>query len=184
MEVIALRHQVAVLQRNRTRRPCFRTSDRLLWILLSRWWQRWRESLIIVQSETILRWRRQGLSLIWGYRSRGRWRGGRPRIAREIRGLIAQIARENFLWGAPRIHGELLKLGFLVSQATVSRYMPEPYRRRSQTWRTFIQNQLEGIGPIELPIGRGIAIRLRFQRRLSLPFTPSATIWEKRLNKG
>ncbi len=165
MEVIALRHQVAVLQRNRTRRPCFRTSDRLLWILLSRWWQRWRESLIIVQSETIPRWRRQGLSLIWGYRSRGRWRGGRPRIAREIRGLIAQIARENFLWGAPRIHGELLKLGFLVSQATVSRYMPEPYRRRSQTWRTFIQNQLEGIGPIELPIGRGIAIRLRFQLR-------------------
>ena len=75
------------------------------------------------------------------------------------------MARENFLWGAPRIHGELLKLGFLVSQATVSRYMPEPYRRRSQTWRTFIQNQLEGIGPIELPIGRGITNRLRFQLR-------------------
>ena len=97
MEVIALRHQVAVLQRNRTRRPYFRTSDRLLWILFSGWWHGWRESLVIVQSETILRWRRQGLSLIWRYRSRGRWRGGRPRIAGEIRDLIAQMARENFL---------------------------------------------------------------------------------------
>jgi hypothetical protein len=165
MEVIALRHQVAVLQRNKTRRPLFRASDRLLWVLFSRWWQGWRESLIIVQSETVLRWRREGLSLIWGCRSRGRWRGGRPRIVGEIRRLIAQMARDNFLWGAPRIHGELLKLGFSVSQATVSRYMPEPHMRRTQTWRTFIQNQLAGIGPIELPNGGGVPDSLRFHLR-------------------
>ena len=73
----------AAAQRNR--RPCFRASDRLLWALLSRWWQHWRESLIIVQSETVLHWRGQGLLLIWGYRLRGRWRGGRPRIDNEIR---------------------------------------------------------------------------------------------------
>ena len=102
MELVALRHQVAVLQRNRTPRPCFRASDRLLWVLLSRWWHGWRESLIIVQSETVLRWRAQGLSLIWGCRSRGRWRGGRPRIASEIRQLIAHMARDNVLWGAVR----------------------------------------------------------------------------------
>jgi hypothetical protein len=114
-EIIALRHQVAVLQRSRTRRPCFRTVDRLFWVLLSRWWSGWCKGLIIVQPETVLRWRRQGLSLIWGYRSHGRWRGGRPRITREIRELIARMARDNFLWGAPRIHGELLKLGFSVS---------------------------------------------------------------------
>ena len=122
LESIALRHQIAVLERSRTRRPCFRRFDRLLWILLSRWWPQWRESLMIVQAETVLRWRRNGWSAIWRYRSRGRWRGGRPRVSSEVRHLITQMARENFLWGAPRIHGELLMLGFTVSQATVSRY--------------------------------------------------------------
>jgi hypothetical protein len=80
VETIALRHQIAVRERNRTRRPCFRRSDRLLWILLWRWWLGWRESLKIVQPETVLRWRRDGWSAIWRYRSRGRWRGGRPRF--------------------------------------------------------------------------------------------------------
>ena len=141
LEMIALHHQIAVLQRNITRRPCFRSSDRLLWIFLSRWWLGWRESLMIVQPETVLRRRRNGLSAIWGYRSRGRWRGGRPRVSCEIRHLIAWIARENFLWGAPRIHGEILKLGFTVSQATVSRYMPAPGRRPTQSWRTYFHNQ-------------------------------------------
>jgi hypothetical protein len=92
-------------------------------------------------SATVLRWRRHGIALIWKYRSRGRWRGGRPRIALETRQLIREMARANFLWGAPRIHGELLKLGITVSQATVSRYMPTSRKdRRSQAWRTFIRN--------------------------------------------
>ena len=73
LEAIALRHQIAVLERSRTRRPCFSRFDRLLWILLSRWWPQWRESLMIVQAETVLRWRRNGWSAIWGYRLRGRW---------------------------------------------------------------------------------------------------------------
>jgi len=141
LEAIALRHQIGVLKRNRTRRPCFRRLGRLLWILLSRWWRGWRDSLVIVQPETVLRWRRDGWSAMWGYRSRGRWRGGRPRVHSEIRHLIARMASENFLWGAPRIHGELLKLGFTVSQATVSRYLPAPGRRPTQSWRTFFRNQ-------------------------------------------
>ena len=156
-ELVVLRHQVAVLQRSGTRRPCFCTSDRWFWVLLSRWWSGWRQSLVIVQPETVLRWRHKGWSLIWGYRSRGRWRGGRPRIAREIRDLIAVMARDNFLWGAPRIHGELLKLGFSVSQATVSRYMPDSRWRRSQSWRTFIQNQTTGIGLSVLAGGRCVS---------------------------
>jgi putative transposase len=141
LEVIALRHQLAVLHRQRpgrprlfcidrllwvwlyrvwprclersgTRRPCFRLWDRLFWILFSRWWPLWRDSLIIVQPETVLRWRREGWSALWRYRSRGRWRGGRPRVSNEVRHLIVRMARENFLCGAPRIHGELLILGF------------------------------------------------------------------------
>ena len=141
LESIALRHQIAVLKRSGTRRPCFRRIDRLFWILFSCWWPQSRESLVIVQPETILRWRREGWSGIWRYRSRGRWRGGRPRISNEIRHLITQMARENFLWGAPRIHGELLMLGFAVSQATVSRYLAALGRRPTQSWRSFLRNQ-------------------------------------------
>jgi hypothetical protein len=141
LEMIALRHQIAVLKRCGTRRPCFRRWDRFFWILLTRWWPRWREALMIVQPETVLRWRRTGWSGLWKYWSRGRWRGGRPRISRELRGLIAQMARENFPWGAPRIHGELLMLGVEVSQATVSRYMPKSNRRPGQSWKTFIRLQ-------------------------------------------
>jgi hypothetical protein len=146
LESIALRHQIAVLKRSRTRRPCFRRFERLFWILLSRWWSDWRNSLVIVQPETVLRWRRNGWSAMWKYRSRGRWRGGRPRISREVRSLIARMAHENFLWGAPRIHGELLMLGFTVSQATVSRYMPARSRRPTQSWRTFLRNQTTAFG--------------------------------------
>jgi hypothetical protein len=103
-------------------------------------------SLVIVQPETVLRWRRNGWSAIWRYRSRGHWRGGRPRVSSEVCHLIARIARENFLWGAPRIHGELLMLGFSVSQATVSRYLPAPSRRPTQSWRTFLRNQASAFG--------------------------------------
>ena len=149
LESIALRHQIAVLERSRTRRPCFRLWDRLFWILFSRWWPQWRDSLIIVQPETVLRWRRDGWSALWRYRARGRWRGGRPRISSEVRHLIVRMARENFLWGAPRIHGELLMLGFSVSQATVSRYMPARSRRPGQSWRTFLRNQAMAFGHCE-----------------------------------
>src|SRR5216683_5052812 len=149
LELIALRHQIAVLERNRTRRPCFHRSDRLLWILLSRWWRGWRDSLVIVQPETVLRWRRNGWSAIWKYRSRGRWRGGRPKLSSEVRHLIVRMARENFLWGAPRIHGELLMLGFSVSQATVSRYLPALGRRPTQSCRTFLRNQAMAFGHCE-----------------------------------
>jgi hypothetical protein len=146
LEAIALRHQIAVLERSRTRRPYFRRIDRLFWILLSRWWPQWRESLMIVQPETVLRWRRNGWLAFWRYRSSGRWRGGRPRISGEVRNLIRQMARENFLWGAPRIHGELLMLGYTVSQATISRYLPAPGRRPTQSWRSFLRNQANAFG--------------------------------------
>ena len=155
LESIALRHQIAVLERSRTRRPCFRRFDRLFWMLLSRWWPQWRESLMIVQPETVLRWRRNGWSAIWRYRSRGHWRGRRPTVSSEVRYLIARMARENFLWGAPRIHGELLMLGFSVSQATVSRYLPASGRRPTQSWRTFLRNQGIAFGHHHVERGDG-----------------------------
>ena len=155
LESIALRHQIAVLERSRTLRPCFRLWDRLFWILFSRWWPQWRESLIIVDSETVLRWRRDGWSALWRYRARGRWRGGRPRISSEVRHLIIRMARENFLWGAPRIHGEHLMLGFSVSQATVSRYMPARSRRPEQSVADFSSQSSHGLR--SLRVLRGMA---------------------------
>ena len=112
-----------------------------VWILLARWWPLWRESLMIVQPETVMHWRRNGWLALWRYRARGRWRGGRPRVSREVRHLIGRMARENFLWGAPQIHGELLMLGFSVSEATVSRYLRARGSRPGQSWRTFVRNQ-------------------------------------------
>ena len=146
LERIALRHQIAVLERSGTRRLCFRRWDRLFWILFSCWWPHWRDSLIIVQPETVLRWHREGWSAFWRSRSRGRWRGGRPRVSREVRHLIVRMARDNFIWGAPRIHGELLMLGFQVSEATVSRYMPARSRRPGPSWRTFLRYQAMAFG--------------------------------------
>jgi hypothetical protein len=161
LEFIVLHHQLAVLRRTGTRRPCFRPADRLLWVLLSHLWVGWRRGLMIVQPATVLRWRRQGLRSIWTSRSRGRWRGGRPRIGREIRDLIVRMSRENFLWGAPRIHGELLKLGFDVSQATVSRYMPRRSPLPSQSWCTFLRNQAAGVGIISSGDAGGLSDQLR-----------------------
>jgi hypothetical protein len=119
-----------------------------------------------------LRWRRDGWLALWRYRPRGRWRGGRPRVSREVRHLIVRMARDNFLWGAPRIHGELLMLGFKVWEATVSRYMPPRSRRLGPSWRTFLRNQAMAFGHCEYAEERssedaglrGHSYAARFQR--------------------
>ncbi len=113
----------------------------MFWVLLSRFWPEWRSALAIVQPDTVLRWHRVGFRLYWRRISKNR--GGRPRVDRECRNLIARIARENPLWGAPRIHGELLMLAVRISESTVSRYLKRLRTRPpSQTWRTFIHNHL------------------------------------------
>ena len=118
LENLALRHQLAVLQRSAPR-PRLRPSDRVLWVLLSRLWRGWGEAVAIVQPETVIRWQRTGFKLFWTWKSRRRG-PGRPAVAPEVRALIRRMAEANPLWGAPRIHGELQKLGLEVSQATVS----------------------------------------------------------------
>ena len=118
-------------------RPRLTDPDRFFWVVLSRIWSGWCASLHIVQPETIVRWHRQGFRYYWRWKSRHR---GRPKADPEIRALIHQMCRANPLWGAPRIHGELLKLGIEISETTVSKYMIKRQGPPSQTWRTFLQN--------------------------------------------
>ena len=127
LELIAVRHQPATMKRT-ARRPSLRPADRLLWVLLSRLLPNWRDVLVIVQPETVIGWHRKGFRLYRTWKSRRRG-GGRPAMPRDVRALISRMSRENPLWGAPRIHGELLKLGIEVSEATVSKYLarlPKP----------------------------------------------------------
>jgi len=137
LQVLALHHQVAVLACPNRR---FRTADRLLWLFLRRVWSQWQDALVLVQPATVQPWHRDRFDLEhWWRRSR---RPGRPRIDSQVRDLIRRLGDENRLWGAPRIHSELLKLGIVVSERTVSRYLHGRPRTPSQTWRTFLANHL------------------------------------------
>jgi hypothetical protein len=142
IEVLALRQQVAVLKRKRPR-PRLNPLDRLFWTTLLRFWSRWSDVLVIVKPETVMGWHRAGFRLYWRWRSR--CRGGRPRITSEIRGLIRRMAEENSAWGAPRVHGELQKLGYVVSERSVARYLSRIRRRGdpSKRWLAFLQNHRE-----------------------------------------
>jgi putative transposase len=144
LEVLALRQQVAVLKRKRPR-PVLNSWDRLFWTTLRHLWSRWSDVLVIVKPETVISWHRAGFRLYWRWRSRRR--GGRPKVTDEIRGLIRRLAEENPDWGAPKIHGELLKLGFVVSERTVARYLRRIRRRGDpgKRWLAFLQNHREVI---------------------------------------
>jgi len=139
LENLALRQQLAVLRRTVTR-PHVRSTDRLFWILLAKGWRDWRSALIVVRPDTVVRWHRQWLRRHWTRRSRRR-RPGRPTTNSTIRALVSTMTAANPLWGAPRIHGELAKLGITVSERTVSRLI-RPRRPPSQTWRTFLTNHV------------------------------------------
>src|SRR5438132_6450247 len=121
LKLIALQHQLAVLRRQRPGRPQLSSLDRLLWVWLYRIWPQVIDTMILVKPATVVQWHRMGFRLHWRRRS---CRRGRPKIGAEIRTLIRRMTRANPLWGAPRIHGELLKLGIKISQATVGRWMP------------------------------------------------------------
>src|SRR5512143_311144 len=147
-ENAALRHQLIVLRRKMQGRARFTNSDRWFFIQLYRWFPSILNVLMIVRPETLVRWHRAGFRCYWRWKSRGRI--GRPRINHELRALIRQMSAENHLWGAPRIHGELLKLGFEVAQSTVAKYMVKRRGPPSQTWRTFLRNHAPDIAAIDL----------------------------------
>jgi len=147
MENLALRQQLAILRRT-MKRPRLTKTDRLFWVFLSRIWRDWAQVLIIVKPETVISWHRKGFKLFWRWKSRRRSKG-RPQITRKIRDLIRRLSRENPLWGAPKIHGELLKLGIDVSPATVAKYMIRHRKPPSQTWKTFLRNHIKDMASID-----------------------------------
>jgi len=114
LENLALRQQLAIMKRS-SKRPQLRPRDRLFWVVLSWFWSGWQEALIVVKPDTVVRWHRKGFKLFWRYKSRRRG-PGRPPIIQDVRNLIRKMAEANPLWGAPRIHGELLKLGIEICE--------------------------------------------------------------------
>ena len=145
LEILALRQQLGVLKR-KSPRPRLRSQDRMFWSLLRRLWPAWSNVLVIVKLETVVAWHRAGFGLFWRLRSRPKTLG-RPKIDAEVRALIRRMVEENAGWGAPRVHGELLKLGFDVSERTVSRYLRRLYPREQarKLWAAFVQNHRDVI---------------------------------------
>ena len=158
LENLALRHQLHVLRRQGPGRLRLFAIDRLLWVLLYRLWPRCLETMVLVKPATVIQWHRQGFRLFWRWRSRS----GRPSVDREIRDLIRQLSSTNPLWGAPRIHGELLKLGIEVSQATVAKYMVRRRGIPSQNWRSFLRNHAQGIAAIDMFVVASASFRLLY----------------------
>jgi hypothetical protein len=144
VEILALRQQLAVLKRKQPR-PRLNPLDRLFWIGLRRLWSRWADVLVVAKPRTVVRWHRAGFRLFWKWRSRAR--GSRPKTTAEIRALIRRLAQDNPTWGAPKIHGKIEKLGFVVSERTVARYLRAIRRRGgcAQSWSTFLRNHREAI---------------------------------------
>jgi putative transposase len=147
LENIALRQQLAVYKRTSTR-PKLRWTDRVFWVALSKLWTGWRQALVLVAPDTVVRWQRRRFRLHWTKLS-GAHPVGRPSIGPEIAALVARMAAANPLWGAPRIHGELAKLGIVVAERTVSRLIAPGRRPPSQTWRTFLTNHLRDLVSID-----------------------------------
>lgn len=150
LENLALRQQLAVLKRKHPR-PRLTLFDKLFWVLARKYWPRWKQALIVVSPETIVRWHRAGFQLYWTKLSRHRIRFGRKRISKELRDLIFQMVAENPTWGAPRIHGELQMLGFDVSERTVSRWVQRAPRNPESVdrWKAFLRNHREVVAAMD-----------------------------------
>jgi putative transposase len=150
LENLALRQQLAVLKR-RQDRPTLLPFDKLFWMLACRFWSEWKKSLLVVTPETVVRWHRAGFRLYWSLISKARKRVGRKKLSTDVRELIFRMVAENPTWGAPRIHGELLMLGFDVSERTISRWMKRAPRdpQPAQRWRAFLANHREAIAAMD-----------------------------------
>jgi putative transposase len=162
LENLALRRQLGVLRRS-VKRPKLTSADRLLWTWLCEVWSDWRSALVIVRPETVIAWHRKGFRLFWTWKVR-HGQPGRPVLPKDVRELIRKMSRENPLWGAPRIHGELLKLGIDIGETSVGKYIVRGRKPPSQTWRTFLENHLKTMVSVDFfsapqgrrsPVGEG-----------------------------
>src|SRR5216684_3496336 len=160
VEILTLRHQLNVLRRKSPQRLGFTSIDRLVFAGLYRLAPGVLDALKIVRPETVIRWHRAGFRAYWRWKSRPRI--GRPKTPLEIRQLIREISLANPLWGAPRIHGELLKLGIDVGQTTVAKYMARGRRPPSQGWKTFLHNHADGIASMDLFVVPTLSFRLLY----------------------
>src|SRR5258705_10826304 len=147
LENLALRHQLGILRRS-VKRPNLTSADRLLWAWLCEAWSDWRSALVIVKPETVIGWHRKGFRLFWTWKVR-HGQPGRPPVSKEIRQLIRKMSRENPLWGAPRIHGELLKLGIDIGETSVGKYIVRTRNPPSQHWQTFLENHVKTMVSID-----------------------------------
>jgi transposase InsO family protein len=159
-ENAALRHQLIVLQRKVRGRVPFTNSDRLFFVQLYRWFPSVLKAVAIIRPETLVRWHRAGFRRYWRWKSRSL--GGRPQIDADLRALIRRMSIENALWGAPHIHGELLKLGFAVAQSTVAKYMTQRPDPSSQDWGTFLRNHAPNIAAMDLFVVPTIGFNLLY----------------------
>ena len=159
-EIMVLRHQLNVLRRRSPKRAVFGNIDRLVLVGLYALAPGVLDALKILEPETVIRWHRAGFRAYWRWKSRPR--GGRPSMAAEVRDLVREMSIANPLWGAPRIHGELLKLGINVGQTTVAKYMARRRRPPSQGWKTFLRNHADGIASMDLFVVPTISFRLLY----------------------
>ncbi|EKS41372.1 MULTISPECIES: hypothetical protein [Afipia] len=159
-ENAVLRHQLIVLKRKLHGRVRLTNNDRWFFIQLYRWCPSILQVLTIIRPETLVRWHRAGFRCCWRWKSRSL--GGRPQIETDLRALIRQMSVENPLWGAPRIHGELLKLGFEVAQSSVAKYMVKRRGPPSQGWRTFLRNHASDIAAMDLFVVPTIGFNLLY----------------------
>ena len=164
-ENLALRQQIIVLKRNQNR-PRIKERDRMFWRVLSNIWPSWRDSLVIVQPETVIRWHRRAFRFYWRHKSGG-GKPGRPRLDAEVKSLVLKLSSANPLWGAhlggPPIHGELLKLGIDISERSVSGIIHRNNPRRpSQTWRTFIKNHMTDMVAVDFLVVPTIRFKMLF----------------------
>jgi transposase InsO family protein len=159
-ENAVLRHELIVLRRKVRRRAHPANNDRWFLVQMYRWFPSILKVVTIVQPETLARWHPAGFRGYWRWTSNSR--GGRPRVEMELRALIRQMSTENQLWGAPRIHGELLKLGFSVAQSTVAKYMVKRRGPPSQGWRTFLRNHAPDIAAMDLFVVPTIGFKLLY----------------------
>ncbi len=159
-EILFLRHQLNVLRRAAPRRVALTNLDRGLFVASYRAWPGILRAVTILRPETIVRWHRQGFRAYWRWRSHAL--PGRPRVPKNVRDLIREISLAKPLWGAPRIHGEILKLGIDVAQSSVAKYMAKHRRPPSPSWRTFLHNHADRIAAIDLFVVPTIAFRLLF----------------------